>query len=375
MNPQSVFVPPEFLRTLVEQTDGTALQREHMASYVRELLLATPIGSAENQSPPLIAAAVTATDAAADARLRPIPVQPPKFVGFGDLQAPDEFLDRLESFCLVHGVKLEDRLSRVVPAALEGSAKLWLRFADDFADWPAFAAAFRKEFAPVDEKKRLKEELRLRTQHPEENLKQFIYVISSYYDRIGENATDAEKVKRVLEQMHPDFQDLCEGKSFASLKELAQAADGLMERVWRRVQYVPPPQPSNQVARDLAFYSKNGTRPLPTPQGVAAFSTTVMPPVATQSWPLHPASLQPSYYRDQLSAAGAARPLHQTGVHSTFGQYATASQHQQVQCHRCGGHGHVKRQCPTGARQEPPRCFRCGQLGHMQARCPGNLRQ
>ncbi|KAG0440911.1 hypothetical protein HPB47_016112 [Ixodes persulcatus] len=126
---------------------------------------------------------------------------------------------------------------------LDGSAKLWFRFAREFTSWGSFVTAFHSQFAPVDKKKRLKGELRKRTQHPEENLKQFIYVISSYYDRIGEPVTDAQKVERVLRQMHPQFRDLVEGRTFATLKELADAADGLMERVWRRLQYVPPPPP------------------------------------------------------------------------------------------------------------------------------------
>lgn len=374
MNQPSVFVPPELLQTLLQQTDGTPLQREKMAAHVRQLLFATPIRAAEAEAAPFVAAAVTEASTTVDqdsTRPRLVPVQPPKFIGFGDLQSPDEFLDHLENFCLVHGVKLEDRLSRVVPAALQGSAKLWFRFTEAFADWSTFATAFRKEFAPVDEKKRLKEELRLRTQHPEENLKQFIYVIASYYDRIGDDVTEAEKVERVLEQMHPQFQDFCAGKTFASLKELAQAADGLMERVWRRVQYVPPPQPTNQVARDLAFYSKSATTHAPA-QSAAVAAAPVPPPVASQAWPLHPASLQPSYYRDQLSAVRAVRMLHQTGLHSSFQKYPAANQPPQIQCHRCGGIGHIQRQCPTARRQGSPRCFKCGQLGHMQARCQGN---
>ncbi|MDD9362562.1 MAG: hypothetical protein PV344_06540, partial [Anaplasma sp.] len=118
-----------------------------------------------------------------------------------DLQSPEEFIDRLDSFCLLNGITPEDRLSRVVPAALESSAKLWFRFTENFADWQAFVTAFRREFAPIDFKKRLKEELSVRTQHPEENLKQFIYAIAEYYERLGEKVTDAEKVNRVLRQM------------------------------------------------------------------------------------------------------------------------------------------------------------------------------
>ncbi|KAG0422448.1 hypothetical protein HPB47_001729 [Ixodes persulcatus] len=200
MNQPSVFVPPELLQTLLQQTDGTPLQREKMAVKVRELLFATPIQAAEEEAAPFVAAAVTEASTTNDQDSTCpwlVPVQPSKFIGFGDLQSPDEFLDHLENFCLGHGAKLEDRLSRVVPAALQGSAKLWFRFTEDFADWSTFATALRKEFAPVDEKKCPKEELRLRTQHSEENLKQLIYVIASYYDRIGDNVTEEEKSSKI----------------------------------------------------------------------------------------------------------------------------------------------------------------------------------
>lgn len=85
---------------------------------------------------------------------------------------------------------------------------MWFRFAGSFASWDNFVTAFQREFAPVDKEKPLKEKLQKRTQHPEENFRQFIYVISSFYDRFGGPATDAQKVERVLWQMHPQFQDL-----------------------------------------------------------------------------------------------------------------------------------------------------------------------
>ncbi|KAM7286310.1 hypothetical protein ISCGN_033194 [Ixodes scapularis] len=420
---------------MMQQTDGSALHREQIAAHIRELLIAAPIELAEGEldpelpqplqplspqplSPqplslqplqpllpsPLVTPAVTATNGAPDQdpmHALWISTQPPRFSGFGDLQSPEGFIEKLESYCLIQGVKPEDRISRVVPAVLDGSAKLWFRFAGEFTSWGSFVTAFHSQFAPVDKKKRLKEELRKRTQHPEENLKQFIYVISSYYDRIGEPVTDAQKVERVLRQMHPQFRDLVEGRTFATLKELADAADGLMERVWRRLQYVPPPQLSNQVARDLVFQSRTATpvprlvpvtrtatpvtRPVPvTDQSVAAWTTPTLAAPNAYPWCLHPAALQPSYYRDQLGAVEAhSVASSQTGFGS-FGspvlQQAVLQENsydRQLQCHRCGGVGHMSRQCPTSARRSRgrPRCFRCNEPGHMQASCPGNGRQ
>ncbi|KAH8035042.1 hypothetical protein HPB51_004283 [Rhipicephalus microplus] len=94
---------------------------------------------------------------------------------------------------------------------------LWYRFAGPFILWYDFVAAFRREFASADEKKRPKDELEARTQHHEENLKEFIYVISELYDRIREEVANGVKVDRVLRQMQPQLHDLEAESTFSSL--------------------------------------------------------------------------------------------------------------------------------------------------------------
>ncbi|KAL3196312.1 hypothetical protein MRX96_001653 [Rhipicephalus microplus] len=205
----------------------------------------------------------------------------PRYSCARDLQSPEEFLERLENFCLVTGVNANKRLTHVVPAVLEGGAKLWWRFVRGFDSWEQFTAAFRSEFSSIDAKPRLKAELEQCTQHPEENLKEFIYAIATFYECIKEEVSEAEKVQRVLRQMHPHLQDLAEGHAYNDLAELVKAADGLMERAWRCLQYRPPPLPSNQVARDLAFRPSQApdhrSLPQPNTMATASFASMLLP--------------------------------------------------------------------------------------------------
>ncbi|KAM7285424.1 NF-kappa-B essential modulator-like [Ixodes scapularis] len=272
---------------LPAQTDGGAMDRERLSSCVRDVFLNTPLQQDT------------------DARMQePTPwkcgnIQLPKFIGYEDRQSPTDFLDKFENFCLVTGVPDSKRVRQVLPAALEGTAKLWWRFAGGFEDWETFVKEFHAEFASVDYKHRLKEELDRRTQHPQENLHHFIHVIAEFYDRIGETVSDEEKVRRVRRQMHPNFQDLCEGLTFANLREFAKEAGGVMERAWHRLKYVPPPPRMDQVAKDLAFGELHPTVPNQCPPSMlAAVSAGVAP---QPWWPLHPAAVQSSYCKDQIS--------------------------------------------------------------------------
>ncbi|XP_037504967.1 uncharacterized protein LOC119381049 [Rhipicephalus sanguineus] len=174
--------------------------------------------------------------------------------------------------------------------------------------------------------------------------------------------------------MHPQLQDLVAGSTFSSLKALADAADGLMERVRRRLQYRPPPPKTNQVARDLAYSAHaclTQWQCPSTPQQSSSAPNAGWTPGC--AWPLHPAAVQPSYHRDQwpiIQAQSVGAPTYRPPA-GRRPQRAPS----QVVCLRCGGVGHIARNCASRPRQDNAVCFQCGRPGHFQAQCSGNGRQ
>ncbi|KAH7969087.1 hypothetical protein HPB52_014561 [Rhipicephalus sanguineus] len=131
--------------------------------------------------------------------------------------------------------------------------------------------------------------------------------------QISGEVPESEKVDCVLRQIHPQLQDLGEGKQFANLAELGKAAGGLMEHYWGRFQYKPTPPPTGQVSRDLAFQPAGNVAGLSGAQPrvmVAAAAAPFQLLSAASHWPLHPVAIQPFYHRDQLHRfpASAARP-------------------------------------------------------------------
>ncbi|KAH9378315.1 hypothetical protein HPB48_000526 [Haemaphysalis longicornis] len=180
--------------------------------------------------------------------------------------------------------------------------------------WNSAKTALVSEFSSVDAKRRLKEELDQRTQHPEENLKEFIYTIAAYYERIGEEVPESEKVNRVVRQMHPQLQDLAEGKSFATLAELAKAADEAHGASLApiSIQAATSARQSSRPGPGLLPYREQhmwpNSPPAPFTAALSAFPTSLAQPTG-HGWPLHPAALQPAYLRDQFRGSAALSTL------------------------------------------------------------------
>ncbi|KAH7945520.1 hypothetical protein HPB49_011832 [Dermacentor silvarum] len=237
-------VPKNLVQMLLEQTEGSPTERKRLAAQVRQVLMVAPISTSSTSSAPSAEANVAASFVHAGTSGTPsttvtMPAAVPRLEGFRHLQSPQEFLDKVENFCVAAVIPSEYCVRRVIETALDASAKLWYRFAGPFESLDAFADTFRKECASVDEKLRFKEKLDRRTQHLEENLKEFIYVVAAYYDRISEEVPESVKVDRVLRQMHPQLQALAEGSTNPNLKALTAAADSLMEEARRWLQYWP----------------------------------------------------------------------------------------------------------------------------------------
>ncbi|KAH7978189.1 hypothetical protein HPB49_004784 [Dermacentor silvarum] len=151
------------------------MERECLAAQVRQALMVAPISTFEASSAPTTEANMAASFAHAGitgTRSTTVTTLATtlRFEGFRYMQSPHEFLEGVQNFRVMADITSGDRVRRLIATALDGSAKLWYRFAGPFDSWDAFADASRKEFASVEEKLRLKEEVDRRTQHPEEIL-------------------------------------------------------------------------------------------------------------------------------------------------------------------------------------------------------------
>ncbi|KAH6946851.1 hypothetical protein HPB50_015640 [Hyalomma asiaticum] len=95
----TVNVPEELVQHLLRQMSRSTTEREQIVAAVRQKLMAA-------EAVP-ISSTVAAVHPASDCAPRSTggqPGQPPRFKRFNDPQSPEEYLDRLKTFCLVSGV-------------------------------------------------------------------------------------------------------------------------------------------------------------------------------------------------------------------------------------------------------------------------------
>lgn len=106
--------PPSIIVQLLSLTEGTPLDRKRVAATVRDPLRNTRMNALQ-----------AVTDPAQLTLWKCGNIKLPKFNKYKDHQNPSEFLEKLEKFCLVAGIKGDRHASHVLPAVLEAAAKLW----------------------------------------------------------------------------------------------------------------------------------------------------------------------------------------------------------------------------------------------------------
>lgn len=149
--------------------------------------------------------------------------------------------------------------------------------------------------------------------------------------------------------MHPQFHDLIAGRSFATFKKLVDAANGLMELLRRRLEYVYLLL-SRQI-RLLEIWrftvGRRRDRHPVTGSSVATWTSTALGAPAAHPWPVHPAAIQLSYYRDHIGAATVSGTPRHMGLHGPILQRPAnhpSHHNSQIFCHRCWGVGHTSGQ-------------------------------
>lgn len=191
----------------------------------------------------------------------------PVYTGFDDRKSVADFLEELDVYARASGASESYVLERILPLALQASARRWWVLQTPFPSLEAFRRSFREEFLPPGYASRVQRELERRTQHPEEGLVEYIRAMQELFNRAAEAAPESERVARIIRQSHPRFHVYLHGRDFDTVEDLVRAARGVQETLLASAEYRPPPPAAEALEPSCAWLPPaRNDRATPTPR-------------------------------------------------------------------------------------------------------------
>ncbi|XP_077496421.1 uncharacterized protein LOC144107294 [Amblyomma americanum] len=298
----------------------------------------------------------------------------PKYSGYSDQTSANHFLLALDQYGQTTGTSERDMLRRVIPVALGDQAARWYRLVGHTASTMAdFRRMFREEFLPYDYQLRMRRELELRTQAPDESLVEYVRAMQELYDYADPGASNAERVERVVRQSHPTFALYLRGNRCGDLNELAVEARRVQAEISAARAYRPPPPPSESLEPSCAW--NGSTRPR---------SESARAPAHGALFEVSDRALDPYSYG--LRATEVTRPGVWSASRQPPDRDSQGRSNDREGITPPDGQRHrvempVRNALTDGRAREQPRpslyharnsvrCFNCDQAGHIARACP-----
>ncbi|KAI5707551.1 hypothetical protein M8J77_004731 [Diaphorina citri] len=256
------------------------------------------------------------------------------FTGDDDKQSLQAFLEQVEDRRVSRGVP-RSALFAGASELLGGTALAWYRsHRKDLQSWEDLVVQLREAFQDEDYDHRLLEEIKARTQGPDEKVVPYISKIGGLFNRLSRPISEVEKVRIVERGVLPEYQKLLRLTHYANMRELETQLKNLEIGCTRSMGYRPP-SARNQLEPDLAYARKTST-------GFNRGHVSEIAPHFETQAPLNPRKNWGDK-SNQRSSPGSNRV-----------QYST------LRCWNCLEAGHRFRQCPVPWRRF---CHVCGEPG------------
>uniref|UniRef100_A0ABD2WGX5 Ty3 transposon capsid-like protein domain-containing protein n=1 Tax=Trichogramma kaykai TaxID=54128 RepID=A0ABD2WGX5_9HYME len=184
--------------------------------------------------------------------------------GRNDKDDAESFITKLKTVQELTNIAEKDLL-RFMPSMLTGDAEIWAE--PLYTQWDTlekFIEDLRLQYGIPNFQMRLEDEIRNRTQGPDEKITTFIAKIRLLMNKISPQWSEKKQLNRIYENLHPKYLKNIKRSQFNNFKELTligQEAESLIDK---EQNYKPPPTERSLVPK-AAYASKknnnnNGTK-------------------------------------------------------------------------------------------------------------------
>ncbi|XP_063827955.1 uncharacterized protein LOC135077361 [Ostrinia nubilalis] len=177
---------------------------------------------------------------------------------FNGKDSVQDFIVRIEELCLSRNISREKLFNSAVELFTD-DALFWYRGTrDQLNSWEDLKASLLEEYLPYDYDHRLLQEIRSRTQGPDESICSYLSLMQNYFSRLRKPLDDEEKLSLVKFNIRPSYSIPLvnvEIKSWADLKRHCRQLEAARQRAESFTE--PPRGVQNAVAPDLAYKSKS----------------------------------------------------------------------------------------------------------------------
>lgn len=204
-----------------------------------------------------------------------------KFTGDDQDQPLCSFLAQVEDRAMSRRISKDD-LFQSVSEILGGTALVWYRSKRNvIKSWEELVAGLRKTFLDPDYDHQLMEEIRRRTQGPQESIAIYIARMQALFSRLSEPISEEQKLAIIKRNVKKEYRALLPLTSFHNIEELETVLQNLEIGATMASRYEEPPT-KGTLEPDLAYRGPRGkttkacpvsTSPLPSTSSEASKGT------------------------------------------------------------------------------------------------------
>lgn len=161
-----------------------------------------------------------------------------KYNGDGSVNA---FIERIEEKAASYGLSHE-QLFKQAGELFDDKALVWYRYVrNEVHSWEELIQRLRSAFLPSDYEYELWDEIRARTQGPDEKVELYVAVMQNLMNRFAQPVPEPTKLQLIIRNLQPNFQSEILVRQSASLSQLISTCKNMEDNAHRVATFKNPP--------------------------------------------------------------------------------------------------------------------------------------